>query len=364
MKIGLISDSLNGLLTGVSYYTYNLVNNFDQGTKNNLYLINHHNNATFPHIKSIVIKNPFPFMKTYAWYPYIIRKINEHDLDIVHNPSQVPTYFPLKAKYVITVNDLTPFITPQESKTGRSSVFRMLFPKTLRSADKIICISHNTKDDLIKKFNISSEKISVIHLAVNDNFRKMDSLNAQKILHNYGIRTPYILYVGTLEARKNIPSLIKAFNKLKDLRIPHQLVIGGKMGWKYKEIFDLTNQLNLTNKITFTGYVKEEDLPILYNAADLFVYPSLYEGFGLPPLEAMACGCPVITSNTSSLPEVVGDAGIMINPTDVNKLADSIYEVLMDKGLQADLTRKGLDRAKLFSWKKCAEETQKIYRML
>ncbi|MEA3458002.1 MAG: glycosyltransferase family 1 protein, partial [Candidatus Thermoplasmatota archaeon] len=132
-------------------------------------------------------------------------------------------------------------------------------------------------------------------------------------------------------------------------------------GRKYKEIFETINKLNLQNDVVFTGYVSDEDLPALYNAADLFVYPSIYEGFGLPPLEAMACGTPVITSNTSSLPEVVGDAGIMVDPPDVDRLADAMHEVLTNEGLRANMIKKGLGRAEMFSWEKCARETLEVY---
>jgi glycosyltransferase involved in cell wall biosynthesis len=148
------------------------------------------------------------------------------------------------------------------------------------------------------------------------------------------------------------------------MKTAYKLVIVGGKGWKYDDIFRNIEALNLQEDVIFTGYVPKEDLVKFYNLADLFVYPSLYEGFGLPPLEAMACGCPVITSNTSSLPEVVGDAGIMVNPYDVNELVKVMYEVLTNEGLKKELSKKGLERAKLFDWKKTAEETWKAYEMV
>jgi glycosyltransferase involved in cell wall biosynthesis len=226
----------------------------------------------------------------------------------------------------------------------------------------IISISHHTKYDMLKHFKIPEDKIKVIHLAANECYKPLKEDEIYKINEKYSLNHPYILYVGGLEPKKNIPTLLKAFYKLKKHDVNHKLVITGEKRWNYKSIFETIDKLNLQKEVIFTGYIPDEDLPALYNAADLFVYPSLYEGFGLPPLEAMACGTPVITSNTSSLPEVVGDAGIMVNPYDIDELTNKMYKVLTNEGLTEELSKKGLERAKLFSWKKCAEETLNTYK--
>jgi len=231
-------------------------------------------------------------------------------------------------------------------------------------ADQIIAISNSTKQDLIRYFQVPEEKITVTHLAADECFQPLPFDKVQVFREKYGLDFPFILYVGTLEPRKNLPTLIKAFYYLKKKNIHHKLVIAGGKGWKYDPIFQTISDLNLIKDIHFTGYVPKEDLPLLYNAADAFVYPSLYEGFGLPPLEAMACGCPVITSNTSSLPEVVGDAGIMINPCDYDKLAEAIDNIISDTDLKIQFSKMGQVRAAQFSWNKCAEETLKIYNDL
>jgi glycosyltransferase involved in cell wall biosynthesis len=227
----------------------------------------------------------------------------------------------------------------------------------------IIADSQNTKNDCIKYLGIPEEKIKVIYLAPDSIYQPINNKQEirEQVCKKYNIEFPFILYTGTLEKRKNIPILIKAFYKLKKMGISHKLLIVGKKGWKYDDIFKTIKTLNLQKDIMFTGYVPKEDLVKFYNLADLFVYPSLYEGFGLPPLEAMACGCPVITSNTSSLPEVVKDAGIMFNPYCVDELVKIMYEVLIDESLRIELSRKGLERAKLFNWRKTAEETWKVY---
>lgn len=216
--------------------------------------------------------------------------------------------------------------------------------------------------DIIRYFKIPENKIKVIYLGVDEDYKPLSETEIRKVRQKYHLNYPFILYVGSLISHKNIPTLIKAFYKLKKYGLPHKLVITGKRGWKYKNIFEIISKLNLQKDVVFTGYVQREDLPALYNAADLFVYPSLYEGFGLPPLEAMACGTPVITSNTSSLPEVVGNAGIMVDPYDIDGLAKAMYEVLTNEGLRAELRKRGLERAKMFSWKKTAEETLNVYK--
>jgi len=259
---------------------------------------------------------------------------------------------------IVTCHDIIPLIFYNNIKKLK---FRYSI-SGIKNADKIIADSYNTKQDIISYFKIPDEKIKVIYLAADKIFQPLDKVIISKIKQKYNFDFPLILYVGTLEPRKNIPTLIKAFCKLKKEGLPHILLVTGKKDGKYKKIFEMVKRLNLQKDTIFTGYVPEEDLPAIYNAADLFVYPSLYEGFGLPPLEAMACGTPVITSNTSSFPEVVGDAGIMVKPHDVDELAKVMYEVLTNDGLREDMIKKGLKQAKKFSWKKCAKETLEVYQ--
>jgi glycosyltransferase involved in cell wall biosynthesis len=299
--------------------------------------------------------------KYFLWHQKLPLKNELRKFDIIHNPYQFPIILNFKQKYIVTIHDLIQILFPNENQKIVYICQKMMFPKIVQSIDKIISDSHHTKQDIIKHFKIPEDKIKVIHLAASENYRPLNEKEIINIKQKYNLNYPFILYVGTLEPRKNIPTLLKALYKLKKQGIKHKLVITGKKGWKYKSIFETIDKLNLQKDVIFTGYVPDEDLPALYNAADLFVYPSLYEGFGLPPLEAMQCGTPVITSNTSSLPEVVGDAGIMVNPYDVDELANKMYEVLTNDGLREELSKKGLERAKLFSWKKCAEEHLKVY---
>ncbi|UXM85521.1 glycosyltransferase family 4 protein [Methanococcus aeolicus] len=367
MKIGIISEQLNRQLTGRGYYIYNMIDIFSKFDKNyDMYLINYQNTKEFSNLKHILIKTPFKkISKSYQlWYLYLSIGLNNisKKIDIIHCMNAEPIYLkPKNAKLITTIYDIIPYIFPETYTFSTSFRFKFILPITLKISDKIIVISHHTKQDIIKHFKIPKDRIKVIHLAANENYKPLNENEIDKIKQKYNLNYPFVLYVGGLEPKKNIPTLLKALYKLKKQGIKHKLVITGPKRWKYKSIFETIEKLNLQNEVIFTGYVPDEDLPALYNAADLFVYPSLYEGFGLPPLEAMQCGTPVITSNTSSLPEVVGDAGIMVNPYDVDELANKMYEVLTNDGLRDELSKKGLERAKLFSWKKCAEEHLKVY---
>ncbi|EHP84940.1 glycosyltransferase family 4 protein [Methanotorris formicicus] len=369
MKIGITSEQLNRPLTGRGYYIYHLIKILSSNTnKNNydIYLINYKNTQMFPNLKHIILENPFKrITKSYQlWYLYLPLGLYDisKKVDIVHCINAEPIYLkPKNIKLITTIYDIIPYLFPKTYTFSTSFRFRFILPKTLKISNKIITISHHTKQDIIKHFKIPEDKIKVIHLAANENYKPLNEKEIEKIREKYNLNYPFILYVGGLEPKKNISTLLKALYKLKKQGIKHKLVITGEKRWKYKSIFETIEKLNLQKDVIFTGYVPDEDLPALYNAADLFVYPSLYEGFGLPPLEAMACGTPVITSSTSSLPEVVGDAGIMVNPYDVDELAKAMYEVLTNDGLREELSKKGLERAKLFSWKKCAEEHLKVY---
>lgn len=330
---------------------------------NSLSLINYQRNNPFE-LDEILIPNHFSILKTYLWYPYLVINLKSCNLDLIHNPAQIPTIFKFKQKNVVTVHDIITLIYPEKHPFKRQLLYKFLLPRTLKNADKIITVSEHTKNDLIKYFHISGEKIKVIHNGVSQKFKPLNDTQISEVKNKYNLDFPFILYVGTLEPRKNIPALIQAFKLLDKQNLPHKLVIAGKKGWKYREIFEMIEELNLSEDVVFTGYVPDNDLPALYNASDLFVYPSIYEGFGLPPLEAMACGTPVITSDTSSLPEVVGNAGITIDPKDVNLLSTMMYEVLTNDSLKQEMINKGLNRAKLFSWELCAVETLKLYEEL
>ncbi len=364
MKIGLITSAMDGNRAGIGSYSYNLVSNLTRIDKNNEYVLIHRypaNDVIYKVNKELIIPYPrIPFENTIGNNIILSRKLRNHDFDIVHDLSQIsPFLFNSPFKKILTIHDLTPILFPETFGLIHVLLQRYVLPVTFKNIDMIIADSENTKKDIIKYFKIEEEKIKVVYLGIDGKFKPLENIN--NINGNYDINSPFILYVGTLEPRKNIPSLIKAYYKLRKKGVEHKLVIAGGKGWKYKQIYEQVNKLKLQKEVIFMGYVPEDDLPKMYNAADLFIYPSFYEGFGLPPLEAMACGCPVITSNTSSLPEVVGDAGIMIDPYNIDELASAMDEILSNERLREEMIKKGLRRAKIFSWEKTAEETMQVY---
>src|SRR3990167_3019025 len=233
-----------------------------------------------------------------------------------------------------------------------------------RAADKIIAVSNSTKQDLVNFWKINPEKIFVIHSGIAENFkpRPQNDPKLEHIKKKYNLPDNFIFYFGTIEPRKNIIALIKAFERCagqfqnEDLR----LVIAGRLGWLFKDIIKTAQTSKFKEKIIFTGFIDDVDKPYIYNLAKIFVYPSFFEGFGFPPLEAMASGVPTITSNASSLPEIVGDAGIMIDPYKIDELAVAMEFVLSDNALRRELVRKGLKRTKQFSWEKTARETLRV----
>lgn len=368
VNVGILSWIIDRQRTGVDNYLYYLLKTMiKMGKFREMFLIHHikTNDYVYEAANDIIIPK-VPSRLTYPiGLPYIIKKSKIDILHVpLHWPLQItPFFFNFNIKKVLTIHDLTPLLFPETHTKENLKWWVSSLNLIKNRTDVLIADSLHTKNDCINYLNIPAKKIKVIHLAADSIFKSYE--DKEEILgdlkRKYCLKSSFILFVGTLEKRKNIPNLIRAFHKLKKRGIEHKLIIIGGKGWKYDDIFNTVNELNLKKDVLFMGYVPNEDLVKFYNAADLFVYPSLYEGFGLPPLEAMACGCPVITSNTSSLPEVVGDAGITIDPHNCNALADAMYEILTKDSLRLKLSDKSLKRAKMFSWEKTARETWKIY---
>jgi len=280
-------------------------------------------------------------------------------VDLFHATDHLLPHF-RRIKSVFTLHDLIFLFHPETHKPMNRWFLTLMMPRFLRAADAVIAVSECTKRDAIRFYSIPEEKITVIYEGVSPRFRPANPEAVRAVREKYGLPERFILYVGTIEPRKNLTTLLEAFHHLlatRDLR----LVFVGKKGWLYEGFFRRLRELGLEDRVIFTGYVPDEDLPAIYSAADLFVFPSLYEGFGLPVLEAMACGTPVVCSNTSSLPEVAGDAAILVDPTDVRALAGAMERVLTDEHLRAEIYAKGLGRARQFTWAKAAQETLKVY---
>lgn len=265
---------------------------------------------------------------------------------------------------ILTVHDLIGMLFPHNLPPISRLYWERWLPWSIRWADHIITDSEHTRYDIVRLMHISPERITVIPLGVDKRFCPLEDdeyLNALR--QRYALPSDMILYLGTLEPRKGLDTLIAAYATLAD-RIPHSLVIAGKLGWYTDALFRQVRDSGLESRVCFTDYVPDADLPGLLNLAHIFIFPSRYEGFGLPPLEAMACGTPVIASNASSLPEVVGDAGLLVPPDDIVALAQAIHRLIQDADLRARLRSAGLARAALFTWEETARRTLAVYEQV
>ncbi|MGB3903440.1 MAG: glycosyltransferase family 1 protein [Anaerolineae bacterium] len=269
-----------------------------------------------------------------------------------------------RVRSVFTLHDLVFRFYPETHKLLNRWFLTLMMPRFLEAADAVIAVSEWTKKDAIELYGLDEDKVSVIYEGVNPRFRPASAERISALRHKYGILEKFILSVGTIEPRKNLTSLLEAYHSVRNGRRDLKLVIVGKKGWLYEGFFRRLRELGLENEVIFPGFVPDEDLPSLYSAADLFVFPSLYEGFGLPVLEAMACGAPVVTSNTSSLPEVAGEAALLIDPRSLQALARAMRDVLGNKTLRDDLRARGPKHAAKFTWETAAHGTLAIYRSL
>ncbi len=256
---------------------------------------------------------------------------------------------------VVTVHDLGYLYFPQAHPPLRRLELHLSTLWNVRVADRVIAVSRATKDDLVRRYHVSAERVRVVYHGVEERFRPTSD---PAIPSRYGLPPRYLLYLGALHPRKNLERLLEAYAGLPEDTPP--LVLAGPRGWYFERISAAISSLGLGRRVLLPGYIADEDVPALLSAAVALVYPSLYEGFGLPALEAMACGTPVIVSGTSSLPEVVGEAGLLVDPLSVEGLRAAMARLLADERLRAELGRQGRRRAGLFTWECCARETLKV----
>jgi glycosyltransferase involved in cell wall biosynthesis len=285
----------------------------------------------------------------------------KRNFDLYHETNYIP--MPFKGPVVSTVFDLSFNLFPETHPGERIRYMERHFYSRLDRVSHFITISEAVKREMIQHLGLSSDKITVTPLGVDAAFKPFLPNEIHPIIKKYQLRPDsYILYVGTLEPRKNILNLLRAYAKLPiSLREAYPLVLAGGTGWLMEKLHKEIQRLNIKNTVIKTGYVPKADLPALYSGATVFVYPSIYEGFGLPPLESMACGTPVITSNVSSLPEVVGEAGVLIHPEDFEALAEEMLDLVTNLPRRKTLSAIGLERSKKFTWEKCATKTLEVY---
>lgn len=286
-------------------------------------------------------------------------------VDIFHSPDFVLP--PLASgKKILTVHDLSFFRYPQGAEPSLRWYLEGAVPRSVARADLLFADSQCTKKDIVDILRVPEEKVEVVYPGVDPIFQPVeDEAEKKRMKAKYGLHAPFILSVGTIEPRKNFPGLMRGFRILREEhKIPHELVIAGAPGWLYQGIYREVDELRLGGNVLFLGYVPDWELPALYSLAEVFAFPSFYEGFGLPPLEAMACGVPTVVSNVASLPEAVGDGALLVPPEDTEALAEALYGLLSDDALREEMRRKGLERAQRFSWQKTGEEVLAHYRRI
>jgi glycosyltransferase involved in cell wall biosynthesis len=306
----------------------------------------------------------FKLLSEFFQIPYALFFGHDADITLFFNyivPAGV------KGKKVVMVHDMAYKAYPETVRERTRFMLNKSLQKSCKRADKIITVSEFSKLEIIKYLGIDENKIVIMPNGVDlsifhPNFSEKDIC---RVTEKYGIPREYLLFLGTIEPRKNLERLIRAYALLKaEMPDVPKLVLAGGKGWLYESIFETVKVLNMESDIIFTGYVNEEDSPILINGAKIFLFPSLYEGFGMPPLEAMACGTPVIVSNVASLPEVVGDAALHVDPYSIDSIKDGIKDLIEDEKKRNELSASGIERAKQFTWDKSAEIVRKVFEDL
>jgi glycosyltransferase involved in cell wall biosynthesis len=371
MKVALDVKVMSLRAGGIGRYALNLIKGFAKlagahefflftgpQTEFNFSLPKHlHLITTWQHIPSSILRSLF----------FIPLGLNSVHADIFHGIDYGSAPLLLQhTKLILTIHDLAVFRFPQMFTGKHQTIVKSFVTRAAKKAAKIIADSENTKADLCHFLNLDPENIEVIYLACDSNFAPVAKNQVELVKRKYALADEYILTTGTIEPRKNYRTLLQAFSlfRKRNQNSEIKLVIVGRNGWLHNEIYQTVAQEKLEKEVRFMGFVDENDLPAIYSGAKFFVYPSIYEGFGLPPLEAMACGTPSIVANTASLPEVVGDASFLIDPANIDELATALERLDANERTREELKQKGLVRAQLFSWEKTILKTLKVYQQV
>lgn len=365
-KIGIDVHSIASQKGGNETYYRELVGELIKGGFDHRFFLYYTNPAT---PQEIAANNRFSLKRLSPSHPLlripftIPRRTRLDHLDLFHAQFVLPPF--LKCKTVTTIPDIAYEHFPQLFPARQRAWLKLLVPESAKRANHVITVSEHSKRDLIQTYGIREEKITVTYEGAGSDFMPLDREEAKEVLaRKYGIGHDFILYLGRLQARKNLMRLVNAYWRLRKAGFPHKLVLAGKPDSLFEPVFSSIRNGDRTKDILLPGYIPPADVPTFYNAAELFVYPSLYEGFGLPIVEAMACGTPVVTSRGSSLEEVAGDAAVLMDPLDEQSIADALKQVLADAENRKRLGRAGLRRSQQFSFAKAARQTVGVYERL
>jgi len=351
---------------GINWYIYNLLSHLPQVAGPYRYTAFLSERRFSPKLPLTVCRSRLPTVRAPVriFWEQVVQPLAlwQTRVDLLHALAFVsPVLQPCPA--VVTVYDLSFLRFPQSFRPFNRLYLRLFTVRSVRRARRVIAISESTRQDVLRWLGKPAEQVDVVYCGVDGRFQPPSPSAVAAFRREKKLPEQFILFLGTLEPRKNVVALLRAYARLvaSGSEAWPALVIAGARGWFYQEILTAVEQLALTKRVILAGYVPEEEKPLWYAAAEFFVYPSLFEGFGLPPLEAMACGTPVIVSDTSSLPEVVGDAGVRVPPTDVAALTEALAAMWHDAAARADWRRRGLEQAARFSWLETARQTVGVY---
>ncbi len=368
IRIGLDGDTLGRKRTGDESYLASLMRGLGRVDQRNDYVVYVRDagavRPTFPELtrfafrtvrpRSIWLRQPFGF-------PWALRR---KPVDVLHAQYFLPPLCPCPT--VLTVHDISFAVHPEFFTLRDRVLLGALVPYALHRADRIITDVEFTRQEFVRVYGLDPARIHVIPLAADPRYRPLDRETCVRtVRERHKLEGDFILYVGTLQPRKNVDTLVRAYARFRrDTGLRHKLLVIGKLKYRFGPVFEAIEQSGFADDIVFTGFVADEDLPAYYNAASLFVFPSRYEGFGLPVLEAMACGTPVVTTTSSSLPEVAGDAGILVDPSDDKAMSEAMARVFGEVNLAEQMRQAGLRQAALFSWDRTAAATLAVYEDL
>ncbi|NIT03492.1 glycosyltransferase [Candidatus Saccharibacteria bacterium] len=377
MRIGVLAQPLLEPSAGITYFTKGILDELIKQDKKDtfdLFLF-----RLFPKSKIFMFgrqrknfryryQRLFPFKVYYKLHKWGINIplelfFGSHDLYFFPNFTLYPHR---RGRSVVVVHDLSFEKVPQFVFKKNVEFLQKFVPPSVAQADRVVAISQNTKQDLIETYGVPEKKISIVNPGVDLKvFKPQSESEIAKVKKKYGIERPFVLYLGTLDPRKNVAALVRAYAALRD-QGRYQLVLAGKVGWMhekrvYGEVFEVVGKLGLKDDVVFTGYVPDEDRPKLLSACEVFVFPSLFEGFGMPVVEAQACGAPVVTSNVTSLPEAGGNGALYVEPTNLGQLTRALEDVLGKPALRESLRKKGLANARRHTWAKSAKKMMKVF---
>ena len=368
MRIAIDAHSVGTGLAGNESYATNLIEALAQ--------IDHENDYTLYVTKPEALTrfsnrwSNFSVRQTIPHSPLIripltlVRELRKNPVDVLHVQFTAPPFSPCPV--VVSIHDLSFEHFPETFKKRSRTQLRLTVRYSARRAARLISPSNHSRQDLITTYGVSPEVVSVIPLAPPAHFSPVsDEKELQRVRQTYGIHGEYILSVGSIQPRKNLARLVEAYARLRagwsKGNLP-KLVLVGKRAWLFHETLRAIENSGIGDSVILTGYVPEGDLPALYSGAIYFVYPSFFEGFGLPPIEAMKCGAPVIVGNRTSLPEVVGDAALLVDPFDIDELSSAMGKLIVDSNFRSILRVKGLDQSRRFSWQETARQTLRVYK--